>query len=166
MLASTPIREVVLRFLAEPAHVNFGGKVHGGQVMKWIDQAAYACASSWSGRYCVTAYVGGIHFEQPIRIGEIVDVAAMVILTGRTSVHVAVEVSARLPTSGERRETTHCVLVFVAVDVDGKPTPVPAWVAQSDADKTLERYALRLKELERAASDERKKLSAHIAVKN
>ena len=65
-----------LRFLAEPAHVNFGGKVHGGAVMKWIDQAGYACAARWSGSYCVTAYVGGIQFMRPIQVGELVEVRA------------------------------------------------------------------------------------------
>jgi acyl-CoA hydrolase len=47
-------RSITLRFLAEPTDVNFGGKVHGGAVMKWIDQAGYACAVGWSGYYCVT----------------------------------------------------------------------------------------------------------------
>ncbi len=65
-----------LRFLAEPAHVNFGGKVHGGAVMKWIVQAGYACAAGWSGSYCVTAYVGGIQFMRPIQVGELVEVRA------------------------------------------------------------------------------------------
>jgi len=51
-----PQRDITLRFLAETQDVNFGGKVHGGAVMKWIDLAAYACAAGWSGRYCVTAY--------------------------------------------------------------------------------------------------------------
>ena len=51
-------RGVTLRFLAEPGHVNFGGKVHGGSVMKWIDQAGYTCAAGWTGAYCVTIYVG------------------------------------------------------------------------------------------------------------
>ena len=54
--------ETTLRFLAEPTDMNFGGKVHGGAVMKWIDQAGYACAVGWSGHYCVTLYVGGIRF--------------------------------------------------------------------------------------------------------
>lgn len=44
-------RELTLQFLAEPADVNFGGKVHGGMVMKWIDQAGYACAAGWCGGY-------------------------------------------------------------------------------------------------------------------
>lgn len=51
-------RNITLRFLAEPGDVNFGGKVHGGAVMKWIDLAAYACSAAWSGKYCITAYAG------------------------------------------------------------------------------------------------------------
>ena len=61
-------REITMRFLAEPMDVNFGGKVHGGAVMKWIDQAGYACAVGWSGLYCVTLYVGGDTKRQFLRI--------------------------------------------------------------------------------------------------
>ena len=64
---------ITLRFLAEPSTVNFGGKVHGGTVMKWIDEAGYACATSWAQRYCVTVYVGGIRFHRPIMIGDLVE---------------------------------------------------------------------------------------------
>jgi len=53
---------ITLRFLAEPTDVNFGGKVHGGAFMKWIDQAGYACAVNCSKEYAVTVYVGGIRF--------------------------------------------------------------------------------------------------------
>lgn len=63
-------REFTLRVLASPTDVNFGGKVHGGSVMKWIDQVGYACALGWSKHYCVTVYVGGIRFLQPIYIGR------------------------------------------------------------------------------------------------
>lgn len=151
----TPRRSVTLRFLAEPQHVNFGGKVHGGQVMKWIDQAAYACASGWCGRYCVTAYVGGIQFKEPIKIGDVVDVAALVIMTGRTSMHIAVDVSARDPKLSLVRDTTHCVLVFVAIDDDSKPMLVPEWQPLSARDVALKHYAARLKELESTAMTER-----------
>ena len=81
----TQRREVTLRFLAQPVDVNFGGKVHGGSVMRWIDQAGYACAVGWSGHYCVTVYVGGIRFYKPILVGSLVEVEAKVIYTGRTS---------------------------------------------------------------------------------
>ena len=83
-------RSTTLRFLAEPGDVNFGGKVHGGAVMKWIDLAAYACSAAWSGKYCITAYAGGIRFVKPILVGNLVEVGARVIYTGRTSMHMGV----------------------------------------------------------------------------
>ena len=140
-------REVTLRFLAEPTDVNFGGKVHGGQVMRWIDQAGYACAVGWSGRYCVTVYVGGIRFEQPIRIGQLVEVRARVVLTRTTSMHLHAQVCARDMLSGERSQATECLLVFVAVDEAGKPTAVPAWQPESEEDRALADFATRLMHL-------------------
>lgn len=144
MPSSSEQREMTLRFLAEPSEVNFGGKVHGGTVMKWIDQAGYACAVGWSGQYCVTVYVGGIRFIQPIHIGHLVEVRARVIYTGTTSMHIAVDVSAGDPKNGELRKATHCIIVFVAVDADGKPTPVRDWVSSSPEDLALEDYAKKL----------------------
>ena len=60
------------RFLAEPTDVNFGGKVHGGMVMKWIDQASYACAAQWSKRYCVTVSANAIRFIRRILVGQLI----------------------------------------------------------------------------------------------
>jgi acyl-CoA hydrolase len=137
-------RELTLRFLAEPSEVNFGGKVHGGTVMKWIDQAGYACAVGWSGLYCVTVYVGGIRFLSPIHIGDLVEVKAQVILTGSSSMHIAVDVYARDPKQGEPRKTTHCIIVFVAVDQSGRPTVVTPWEPASEQDRALEQYARKL----------------------
>ena len=110
-----PQRDITLRFLAEPQDVNFGGKVHGGAVMKWIDLAAYACAAGWSGRYCVTAYAGGIRFVAPIHVGSLVEVEAKVIYTGKSSMHIALEVNACDPKSLNRRLTTHCIVRTGAV---------------------------------------------------
>jgi acyl-CoA hydrolase len=137
-------RAVTLRFLAEPADVNFGGKVHGGAVMKWIDQAGYTCAAGWTGSYCVTVYLGGLHFLGPVRVGELVELRALVIRTGRTSLDIAIDVYAGDPISPARRRTGHCVIVFVALDADGRPTAVPPWRAESEIDRALEGYAARL----------------------
>lgn len=139
-------RELTLRFLAEPTDVNFGGKVHGGIVMKWIDQASYACASGWCGNYCVTAYVGGIRFMRPIRIGSLVEIRSRVIYTGTTSMHIAVDVSASDPKLARFEKTTHCVIIFVAVDESGHPQEVPDWVPKVAADLELQDYAKRLME--------------------
>ena len=147
-------REVRFRFLAEPTDVNFGGKVHGGAVMKWIDQAAYACAVGWSGRYCVTVYVGGIRFYKPVFIGNVVEIRARLIYTGRTSMHIAVDVAANDPKGGDTARTTHCIIVFVAVDEEGKPQEVEPWDPVTEEDRALERYAVRLMELRKRIEEE------------
>ncbi|MGH7525611.1 MAG: acyl-CoA thioesterase [Gemmatimonadales bacterium] len=142
-------RGVTLRFLAEPGDVNFGGKVHGGAVMKWIDQAGYTCAAGWAGTYCVTVYVGGLHFLGPIHVGELVELRALVIRTGRTSMDIAIDLYAGDPKNRERRRTGHCVIVFVALGADGHPSPVPTWEPRDDLDRALLGYAHRLGELRR-----------------
>ena len=143
--------EVTFRFLAQPTDVNFGGKVHGGMVMKWIDQAGYACAVGWSGAYCVTAAVSGIQFVKPILIGDLVSVRAKLIHTGTSSMQMAVDVLARDLRTGDERLATSCVMVFVALDKpDGKPTPVPAWTPRDDNERRLQEKALHLLELSKS----------------
>ena len=141
-------RELTLRFLAEPTDVNYGGKVHGGVVMKWIDQAGYAAAVGWSGTYSDTVAVGGIRFVAPIRTSDLVTVRTKLIPTGTSSMHFAVDVAAADPRGGESRLCTHCVIVFVALDaVEGKPSKVPTWEPATDDDKRLAEYAIKVMEL-------------------
>ncbi|MEW6991896.1 acyl-CoA thioesterase [Colwelliaceae bacterium 6441] len=149
-----PQRDITLRFLAEPQDVNFGGKVHGGAVMKWIDLAAYACAAGWSGRYCVTAYAGGIRFVSPIHVGSLVEVEAKVILTGRSSMHIALEVNACDPKSLNRRKTTHCIVIMVAVDEHGQKITIPEWIPESDADIKQHESAKKLMEMRKQIGEE------------
>ncbi len=146
--------EITLRFLAEPTEVNFGGNVHGGTVMKWIDQAAYTCAASWSGHYCVTVYVGDMRFLSPISIGDVVDVKARLLHTGHSSMHISVEVRARNPREKQSRRTTSCIVVFVALDEDGHKVDVPKWTPRSERDRNMEKYAMRLAELRQKIQDE------------
>lgn len=115
--------------------------------MKWIDQAGYACAAGWSGQYCVTVYVGGIRFYKPILIGSMVEIKARVIYTGQTSMHIAVDVSASDPRENLYSKTTHCIIIFVAIDQQGKPSPVRQWQPQSPEDLALEQYARKLMSL-------------------
>jgi acyl-CoA hydrolase len=147
--------EVTFRFLAQPTDVNFGGKVHGGMVMKWIDQAGYACAVAWSGAYCVTVSVSGIQFVAPILIGDLVSVRARLIHTGISSMHLAVDVLARDLRKGEERLATSCVMVFVALDSpDGKPAAVPVWQPADNEDRRLQSYAKKLMDLSRSMEHE------------
>jgi acyl-CoA hydrolase len=151
-------REITLRFLAEPGDVNFGGKVFGGSVMQWIDHAGYTCAVGWAGAYCVTAYVGGIQFERPISIGHLVEVRARLLLTGRSSMHVAVDVSSRDPRAEDWEHATHCLMVFVAVDDQGRPAPVLPWQPQDAAGQAEAAYAERMKALAGQIESERTRL--------
>lgn len=148
-------REVDFRFLAEPGDVNFGGKVHGGMVMKWIDQAGYAAAVGWSGRYCVTVAVGGIQFLEPILIGDLVSVHCKLIRTGTSSMHFAVDVSSQDLKTASERLATSCVIIFVALDTpDGKPASVPHWEPVSEDDQLLADYAQRLLDLSKKMESE------------
>ncbi len=149
-----PQRDVTLRFLAEPQDVNFGGKVHGGAVMKWIDLSAYACAAGWSAKYCVTAYAGGIRFVAPIHVGSLVEVESKVIYTGKSSMHIAVEVNACDPKSLNRRLTTHCIVIMVAVDESGQTVQIPEWIPETEADKEQHETAIRLMEMRKKIGEE------------
>ncbi len=152
-------REITLRFMAEPADQNFGGKVHGGAVMKWIDLAAYACAAGWSGKYCITAYAGGIRFVEPIHVGSIVEVGARIIYTGRSSMHIGIDVCAGDPKSDEKHLTTHCIVIMVAVDDVGRPSSVPEWIPESEEDKELHAAAIRLMDMRKKIGAE---MEAHV----
>ena len=128
---------ITLRFLASPDTVNFNGKVHGGTVMKWIDEAAYACATSFAKRYCVTVFVGGIRFLRPIVIGHLVEVEATLAYTGTKSINMAASVR-----SGDLKEmtlapTAECAVVFVSIDSQGNAVEVPRHRASGRNGDTL-----------------------------
>ena len=141
---------VNFQFISVPSDVNYGGKVHGGEVMKWIDQAGYACATGWAQNYCVTVYVGGIRFYKPIAIGALVKVNARVIMTGKTSIHIAVDVYSKPLISGNFEKTSHCVIVFVATDSAGNPTDVPSFTPVSEEQLEMVEYAEKLVELRKS----------------
>nr|WP_328841679.1 acyl-CoA thioesterase [Nakamurella leprariae] len=137
-----------LRFLAAPTDVNWGGKTHGGTVMRWIDEAASVCAGGWSGLTGVAVYSGGIRFYRPVLIGHLVQVEARLLYTGRTSMHVSVHVRSTDPKRpDEMALTTHCLTVFVALDDERRPTPVPRWVPVTDEDRQLHAHARHLMQL-------------------
>lgn len=132
---------IEFRFLAEPTDVNFGGKVHGGMVMKWIDQASYACAAQWSKRYCVTVSANGIRFIRPILVGQMISVTARIVHTGKTSMHIYVVVRAGDPKKSDTVVTNRCFITFMAIDESGYPVKVESYIPASDEDKLLEQAA-------------------------
>ncbi len=135
---------VTMRFLVPPGAVNWGGNAHGGTVMRWIDDAAYAVAASWmrdgtEASHAVAVYSGGIHFFAPVRIGDLVDVDARIIHTSAHSMHISIRVSSADPRSPhERTLTTQCMSVFVVPGADGVARPVPEWRPRTAGDRRLQ----------------------------
>ena len=112
--------------LMTPDMANFSGKVHGGAVLKLLDQVAYACASRYSSRYVVTLSVDQVMFRQPIYVGELVSFLASVNYTGRSSMEIGIKVVAESIRDQVVRHANSCFFTMVAVDDDGKPASVPA----------------------------------------
>ena len=144
--------ERTLRFLAAPSDVNWGGKVHGGTVMRWIDEAAYVCAAGWNRGPTIAVYAGGVRFYRPLLIGSVVEVEARLVHTGRHSMHISVHVRSGDPKTVERELTTHCMMIFVALDEERRSALVRQWVPVSDEDVALDAHARQLIEL-RARAD-------------
>ena len=134
------------RFLAEPTDVNFGGNVHGGIVMKWIDQASYACAAQWSKCYCVTVSANGIRFIKPIKVGQLVEITASLVHTGASSMHIYVVVKSGDATENTTSVANRCFITFMAVDCEGSPVNVPAYVPEDERHMQLELVAMHAKD--------------------
>jgi len=136
---------VTLRFLAAPNDINRGGKVHGGIVMRWIDEAAHVLATRWTdSQRNVAVYSGGIGFYRPIFIGDIVEVEACLLHTGSSSMHISVHVRSGDPRQQQLLVTTHCLTVFVALNDEGQTIPCPPWNPTTMEDLDLNAHALAL----------------------
>lgn len=138
--------QAVLRFLAAPTDVNWGGKTHGGTVMRWIDETARVCALQWSKMESLAVYSGGIRFYAPVPIGNLVEISARLLHTGHSSMHISVHVSSADPKTSQFELTTHCLTVFVAL-ADGHPAETPTWHPRSEEDKALDAHAQALMRL-------------------
>lgn len=111
--------------LMTPDKANFSGNVHGGTLLKYLDEVAYACASRYAGRYVVTLSVDQVMFLQPIHVGELVTFLASVNYTGRTSMEIGIKVITENIRDKLVRHTNSCFFTMVAVDDNGKAVAVP-----------------------------------------
>lgn len=118
-------RELTMSVLMTPDMANFSGNVHGGVILKLLDQVAYACASRYAGCYVVTLSVDQVMFRQPIHVGEMVTFLASVNHVGRTSMEIGIKVVAENIQNRSVRHTNSCYFTMVAMQ-DGKAQAVPA----------------------------------------
>ena len=121
--------------LMNPEHANNAGNVHGGYLMKLVDEAGGIASMRHSGRRTVTVAVDRLTFQEPIFIGDLITIVAEVSYVGRTSMEVEVSVSAEDVKAGSRRHTNTAYLVYVALDENGKPAPVPPLEPETDAQR-------------------------------
>ena len=121
--------------LMNPEHANNAGNVHGGYLMKLVDEAGGIASMRHSGRRTVTVAVDRLTFQEPIFIGDLITIVAEVSYVGRTSMEVEVSVTSEDVKAGSRRHTNTAYLVYVALDQNGKPAPVPPLDPETDAQR-------------------------------
>ena len=117
--------QLTMTVLMTPDMANFSGKVHGGAILKLLDQVAYACGSRYAGRYVVTLSVDQVMFRQAINVGELVTFLASVNHTGTSSMEIGIKVVAEDIRKQSVRHANSCFFTMVAVDDEGRTTAVP-----------------------------------------
>lgn len=120
--------------LMQPEHANNLGHVHGGWIMKLVDEAGALACMRHAQKRVVTVAVDSLVFREPIKIGDLIILDAEVTYTGRTSIEAEVHVVAENPITGERTHTNTAYLVFVGLDDDGRPAPVPALITETEEE--------------------------------
>lgn len=147
----TTMTEIVL-----PTHANQLGNVFGGQILAWMDICAAVCAQRHCGLVAVTAGVDDLSFEKPIKVGEVVRLEARVSAVFRSSFEVRVKVHGENPLTRQVWPCVEAYLTFVAIDQQGRPSPVPPLLCTTDEDRELQKNA----ETRRAQRLARRKPSA------
>jgi uncharacterized protein (TIGR00369 family) len=147
-LTSKPISasRITISQLMHPEHANLLGNVHGGWIMKLVDEAGALSCMRHAQKKVVTVSIDSMTFQQPIKLGDLVILNSEVTYTGRTSMEVTVEVVAENPITAERTHTNTAYLVYVALDDKGRPTAVPPLKAETEEDKRKMEQALQRQE--------------------
>jgi uncharacterized protein (TIGR00369 family) len=145
--------QIILTQLMSPTNANTLGNVHGGLIMKLCDEAGGMAATKHARHPAVTVTVDSMNFHSPVHIGEIMTVKAEVTWVGRTSMETRVVVTAENVISGEVTHTNTAYFVYVALDDNGRPVPVPSLILETETEKArfaraAERQASRLQRLQ------------------
>lgn len=126
--------KVTISQLMLPSYTNFSGKIHGGYILSLLDQIAFACASKFCGNYCVTASVDTVDFLNPIEVGELVTMKALVNYVGNSSMIVGIRVQSENIQTGIIKHCNSSYFTMVAKDIDGKNTKVPGLILRNETE--------------------------------
>jgi uncharacterized protein (TIGR00369 family) len=127
--------QVTVSRLMEPGDANLMGNVHGGILMKLIDEVGGIAAARHAQRPVVTVAIDSVTFISPIRVGDLVALTARLTRVGRTSMETEVQVEAENIFTGERTHTNSAYVVYVALDENSKPTEVPRLIAETEEQR-------------------------------
>jgi uncharacterized protein (TIGR00369 family) len=129
--------KVMLHQLMTPEHSNGFGNVHGGVIMRIVDEAGAICAMRRAQRPCVTIAIDSRTFRDPVQVGALLRCEARVSYVGRSSIETFVRVHSENPITGETTHTNSAFVVYVALGDDGRPCPVPELELHSEEDRRL-----------------------------
>lgn len=129
------------RYRVQPNHANNYESLHGGTLMKWMDEVGAMAAMRFAGESCVTAGVTELDFQQPVPIGETARIEAYAYDAGRTSVRVRIRAWRENPRTGDATLTTEASFTFVAIDAEGSPVEMPELTAETDEERELQTAA-------------------------
>ena len=130
--------ELVLNQFMQPEHANNLGNIHGGVLMKLMDEAGGMCATRHARAPAVTVAVDSLTFLEPVHIGDLVTFSARMTYVGRTSMETEVVVEAEEILTGRRRITNRAYIVYVALNGEGRPVEVPR--LSLDTEEERERW--------------------------
>lgn len=150
--------QVVMSELMQPGDVNFYGTVHGGTILRMADHVGYVAACRHAGPPCVTVAVDSVSFREPIYIGEVVTMLASVNHVGNTSMEIGIKVLAENLETHTVRHTNSCYYIFVALDKNGKPRPVPRLIPETEEENRRYRNGEMRRELRKRYREEEERL--------
>lgn len=129
------------RWMIQPNHANVLNTAHGGHVLKWMDEIGAMAAMRFSHESCVTAHINHVDFQQPIMVGDLALIEGYVYDVGRTSVRVRLRAYREDPRTDTKEQTTESYFVYVAIDEDREPTPVPELTVSTERGGRLQQQA-------------------------
>ena len=127
--------QMILSHQTLPADANPYGNVHGGYIMKFVDEAGGLCAMRHARRPTVTVAVDSMTFHSPVHVGNLLTLRASVNWVGKSSIEVGIRVEAENPVTGEITHTNSAYAVYVALDEQGRPTSAPPLILETDEER-------------------------------
>jgi acyl-CoA hydrolase len=159
-------KSLAMTVLMTPDMANFSGHVHGGSLLKLLDQVAYSCAAKYCRRYVVTAALDQVFFKQQVNVGELVTFYAHVNYVGRSSMEIGVKVFAEDLRTDEKRHTTSCYFTMVALDENGQTVEVPRLQLENEMEKRIYEEAKMRKKIRQESLERNRALHVNLPTDN